>query len=218
MSEVWDEYMRLMLAKKGMKKEAQYDVGLHEDYLSPSVETMGVQNVGGGGPVGGGDAVYSTKPAPCQGGAEEFADPVVEGKKEIADAMLAAALSKPKGVHPGEEGLRASGKSYKKFTKEATGCMEMEMEDSEASEDVESFDLDELLKSLEPQSEEMEVLEVAPVEVKATSQKKVTLADLQELIEIADQCDAEGAFEEADEIDAHIRAKLIILQKTAKKN
>lgn len=213
-SKIWAEYMERMLAAEEMKKTAS-------EHLNPSVETKGVSNSGGG--TGG---VYKTTPAPCQGGAENFADPVVEGLEDIADAMLAAAKREPKGKHPGEEGIRASGSTLKPFTKQATGCMEMEptvAEEFEKAEppsqvagvaqaDEETLDLDKLLDSLSEGAKETS----APV-LASRFDKKSVLATLNDLIEVANACDAEGNTDEADEIDAFIRAQLVVLTKTAKK-
>lgn len=207
-SKIWADYMERMLAAEQMKKTAS-------EHISPSVETKGVSNSGGG--TGG---VYKTTPAPCQGGEESFADPVVEGLHEIADAMLEAAQREPKGTHPGEEGIRASGSKVKPFTKQATGCSEMDpafekaeppvqvagVAEMDAEEDV--LNLDKLLESLSEGAEES-----APV---ATDPKAV-IATLNDLIEIADASDAEGDTAAADEIDAFIRAQLVALTKTAKK-
>lgn len=161
-SKVWEDFMNTEFAQRKLeqiKKEAQsadrdklYRVDpKNKTELSKSTETMGTSS-GGGSLVGGGDSksLYTLKSTSVPGGAESYADAVVEGLEDVHARMLEVAHKEPKGNPKGTqdnksekwEGLQAAGNAVKSFTKSA---MESEMAhemDDEAEHKEEQYEDD----------------------------------------------------------------------------
>ena len=210
-SDIWEEFTKHPTNQKiiekvdGKKrvKEAQafssgndrsgYEVDPgNNTTLSQSTTTQGV-NAGGASLVGNEDRaiVYDnvTSPAACQGGAEKYADPVVEGLEDVASAMMEVATKAPTGNPEGSQdntaekwdGIPAVGSKRKSFTKQA--------------------DVDEIIKELEEEDT-------------VTAGRFSTLKDL---VKLADFCDQQGEVEDANEIDLVLKEEVKHLIEASKK-
>lgn len=248
-SKVWESFMNSPFAQEQigkMEKQAQVDRSKlynvdpkNKTELNKSVETMGVSG-GGGSMVGSGDskALYTMKKAPTPGGAEEYADTVVEGLEDIASAMMEVAMREPKGGPFGSQdnspekwdGLQAAGKkNVKSFTKQAH---ELELHGEEGS------DLESLLADLSKEDEADEAheaheghehaLELAGDEDselesiladldKVASTKRASMNMLKELVKIANDLDLAGEHADAAEIDSVLKEEVKALIASKKK-
>ena len=249
-SKVWESFMNSEFAQEQlvkMEKQAQVDRSKlynvdpkNHTTLNESVETMGVSG-GGGSMVGSGDskALYTMKKAPVPGGAEEYADAVVEGLEDIASAMMDVALREPKGGPFGSQdnspekwdGLQAAGKkNIKSFTKKAQelelhgdegDSLESLLADLEGEGHAESHSeetLPEHDESLELHGDEDAELESILADLdKVASTKRASMNMLKELVKIANDLDLAGEHEDAAEIDSVLKDEVKALIAAKKK-
>lgn len=239
-SNVWKDFLNSDYAKNELnkiEKTAQergplYDninpTGSGQTYpqtqLNPTVETQGV-NAGGASMVGSEDRapLYTTSPASVPGGQEQYADPKIEGKDDIAKAMMDVAMKAPTGGPLGTQdnspenwdGMKASGTNVKPFAKTSQnldpdkakdfmkgfGGVPMMDEDTDA-------DLDQILSELEAEEEGFTT---------EASKKKETLATLKELYKVANELDQLGQYDDANAIDDVLREQVKELITASKK-
>ena len=239
-SKVWEDFMSTEFAQRKLeqlKKEAQsadrsklYSADpKNKTELSKSTETMGVSG-GGGSLVGSGDSksLYTLKSSPVPGGAEDYADAVVEGLEDVHSRMLEVAHKEAKGNPKGTqdnksekwEGLQAAGNTVKSFTKSA---MEDEMKHEEAKHEMSHEEMKHEMGHAEMKHEMdddhgkevdeiLEMLKEHVAEEKEHHTEELAkhvgnVSLLQELVKIANDLDAQGSHEDANEIDAVIEAE-----------
>jgi hypothetical protein len=235
-SKVWDDFMSSEFAQKRLEKQAadrsEYNVDpKNKTVLNPSVETKGV-NSGGASMVGSGDskALYTTKPVSVPGGAEKYADPVVEGLEDIHNAMLDVAHSTPTGKVAGTKPFMKAAQFEDEMSDEIEvvededKLIEQFLTDleSEDDEDDQQQDLVSLLEQQDvedqfaPEENEVELVEEQEGLGSVMASKK-TLLILKELVASADELDAAGRTEDADVLDAVIKQELQTMVTASKK-
>ena len=221
-SKIWDEFMDSEYAQSQLQKTAEVDPYSvdpgNKTELNKSVETHCVAP--------GAKDKYTTKPAPTPGGAEKFADPVVEGLEDIHNQMMAVVNREPTGK---------VAKKVKDFVKKADMDDDGELFDvEEEMEDDSEKGIDQLLEELRHE-DIVEESDEDPIEypsvieegdellighshdLDASSSVKKVFAALNDLVIIADELDLAGQHEDAKVLDTIITDEFKALASLKKK-
>lgn len=222
-SKVWEAFMNSDYVQSELTKQAQsqdrsklYDVDpKNHTELSESATTQGV-SAGGGSLVGSGDskALYTMKAAPVPGDKNAL---VVEGLEDRHKKMMEVAMKAPTGKQA----------SLKGFTKQSQHMMGEHMMDKMMGEHMmdkmmEHEELDSLLEEKKEEHDHAdkmveEILADLEKEESEEHKKEATLDLLRELVKIANELDAEGEHEDANEIDLVLKEEVRTLAASLKK-
>ena len=250
-SNIWKDFMNSEYAQKELSKiektAQQWSVNMDrgplydnvspsgsgqtypETQMNPTTETQGV-NAGGASMVGSEDRgpLYTTSPAAVPGGQEQYADAKVEGKDDIAKAMMDVAMKAPTGNPMGTQdnnsenwdGIQAAGAKVQQFVKAA---QDLGIDPEKAQQFMQGFSGTPMMEessdeaTLDQILEELEAEEEGGFELDASSKKKETLATLKELYKVANELDDLGQYEDANAIDDVLREQVKELVVAAKK-